>query len=325
MKHYIFLFVALYFGLLTQLSSQTTELDSNVIKQDIQFYSNGFLLKGWLFLPADTIGNKFPVIVMAPGFSGVKECNYQFIAGDFAQSGLAVVLFDYPNFGESEGRFRQEADPTLQIQAYRDAIGFAVTHPQIDPVRVGVWGGSYSGGHAIVVSALDSRVKCFVAMTPYVSGYALVKHHSAATSQFLQQQFNADRFNRMQGKAPAMIPVATKNKGEFSAVGSMHAWNFVQDFTDYAPNYQNQVTLKSLEMELEYEPGTFIERTGTKPKLFLLASQDELLPESLIMSVYDRAAEPKSVATFVGNHFSAYMEQRKEVSRLAIDFFRKNL
>jgi len=78
-------------------------------------------------------------------------------------------------------------------------------------------------------------------------------------------------------------------------------------------------------MELEYEPGTYIERTGTKPKLFLLASQDELIPESLIMSVYDRAAEPKSVATFVGNHFSAYMEQRQEISRLAIDFFRKNL
>ena len=248
-----------------------------------------------------------------------------FIAGNFAKSGLAVVLFDYPNFGESEGRFRQEVDPYLQIQAYRDAIGYAVIHPKIDPERVGVWGGSYSGGHAIVVSAVDARVKCFVAMTPYVSGYALVKHHDVATSQFLHQQFNTDRLNRLQGKAPAMIPVATKNKGAFSAVGSIQAWNFIQDFSAYAPAYQNQVTLKSLEMELEYEPGAYIERTGTKPKLFLLASQDELMPESLIMSVYERAAKPKSVATFVGHHFSAYMEQRQETSRLVVEFFRKNL
>ena len=122
-----------------------------------------------------------------------------------------------------------------------------------------------------------------------------------------------------------MIPVATKTKAEFSAVGTSNAWNFVQSFQDYAPAYQNLVTLKSLELELEYEPGTYIERTGVKPKLFLLATQDELIPESLIISVYDRAAEPKSVAYFEGHHFSAYMEKRQEISKLVIDFFKKNL
>lgn len=325
MKQTLPFFIAAFFSLTTQISSQNTWPDSNVLRQDIHFYSSGFRLKGWLFLPADTVGKKFPVVVMAPGFSGIKECTYQFIAENFAKAGLAVVLFDYPNFGESEGTFRQEVDPWLQIQAYRDAIGYAVVQPQIDPEKVGVWGGSYSGGHAIVVSALDSRAKCFVAMTPYVSGYELVKQHSAATSQFLQQQFNKDRLNRLNGLPPKMIPVAAKNKGEFSAVGSSNAWNFVQSFLDYAPAYQNAVTIKSVEMELEYEPGSYIERTGAKPKLFLLASQDELIPEGLIMSVYNRAAEPKSVAHFEGHHFSAYMEKQQEVSRLAIEFFKKNL
>ena len=325
MKPIFSIFFAAFFSLTTQISSQNAQLDSNVLRQDIQFYSSGFRLKGWLFLPADTVGKKFPVVVMAPGFSGTKECSYQFIAGNFAKSGLAVVLFDYPNFGESEGTFRQEVDPWLQIQGYRDAISYAITQPQINPDKVGVWGGSYSGGHAIVVSALDSRAKCFVAMTPYVSGYELVKQHSAATSQFLQQQFNKDRLNRLNGLPPKMIPVVTQKKGEFSAVGSSNAWDFVQRFADYAPAYQNSVTLKSLEMELEYEPGSYIERTGAKPKLFLLATQDELIPESQILSVYDRAAEPKSVARFEGHHFSAYMEKQQEVSRLAIDFFKKNL
>ncbi len=325
MKLPILLLFAAHIGLSSHISGQNAQLDSNVIRQDIQFYSSGFHLKGWLFLPADTAVKKFPVVVMGPGFSGIKECSYQFIAGNFAKAGFAVILFDYPNFGESEGTWRQEADPWLQVQAYRDAIGFAVVQSQIDPEKVGVWGGSYSGGHAIVVSALDSRVKCFVTMTPYTSGYALVKYQSAATSKFLQQQFNADRLGRLQGKAPVMIPVATKNKGEFVAVGSVNAWNFVQSFLDYAPTYQNSVTLKSLEMELEYEPGSYIERTGAKPKLFLLATKDELAPEALVMSVYDRAAEPKSIARFEGHHFSAYMEKRQEISQLAIDFFKKNL
>lgn len=325
MKPIHLLVLSTFFLLNTPLSSQNVPLDSNVIRKDIQFYSSGFRLKGWLFLPADTVGKKLPVVVMAPGFSGIKECSYQFIAGYFAKEGLAVVLFDYPNFGESEGSFRQEADPWLQIQAYRDAIGYAVAQPQIAPEKVGVWGGSYSGGHAIVVSALDSRVKCYVAMTPYLSGHELVKHHSAATSQFLQQQFNTDRFNRLNGKVPAMIPVATNKQGDFVAVGSKHAWDFVQTFPSYAPTYQNVVTLKSLEMELEYEPGSYIERTGAKPKLFLIALQDELIPEHLISNAYDRAAEPKNLVRFEGHHFSAYLEKRKEISGLAIDFFKKHL
>lgn len=262
---------------------------------------------------------------MGPGFSGVKECNYQFFAANFAREGFAVLLFDYPNFGESAGTVRGEADPWQQVQAYRDGISYLETRDEIDFNRIGVWGGSYSGAHAIVVSATDSRVKCLVAMTPFISGSYYTQNMPAEVKSFLAQQFNADRLSRVKGGAPARIPVATNDSKQFTAISSPNAWSFIQSFKDYAPTYKNEVTLKSLEMQLEYEPGVYAQHIGAIPKLFLIAKKDELIPEALIVEAYNKASEPKKLAYIEGHHFSPYMENLQEASKLAIEWFKSNL
>lgn len=292
---------------------------------DISFYSNNYSVKGWLFKPAQADVELLPVIIMAPGFSGVKECNYQFFAESFSKEGFAVLLFDYPNFGESEGLNRGEVDPWLQVQAYRDAISFAVIAEGLDPERIGVWGGSYSGGHAIVVSATDSRVKCMVAMTPFISGGYYTSHMPQPNLQFLTEKFNADRLSRMKGIKPAMIPVVSDKEGDFTAVSSPYAWNFVESFKAYAPNFQNMVTLKSLEMQLEYEPGIYVPRIAAIPKLFIIAKEDEVIPEDLIRSAYENAIEPKRLTYLDGNHFSPYMDKIGIASDIAISWFKEHL
>jgi hypothetical protein len=35
-----------------------------------------------------------------------------------------------------------------------------------DAERIEVWGSSYSGGHVLVVAAVDRRVKCVVSQVP---------------------------------------------------------------------------------------------------------------------------------------------------------------
>lgn len=292
---------------------------------DIHFVSGGFAVEGWLFLPAVPAKKKLPAIVMAPGFSGIKSCNYQFFANNFAKEGYAVLLFDYPNFGGSTGAFRGEVDPAQQIQAYRDGLSFLETRTDIDPNRLGVWGGSYSGGHALMVSALDKRVKCLVAMTPFISGSFYWKHLSEPQKTYLSQLFQADRLARVNGAKPAMIPVATADPTQFSAISSPNAWEFIQSFKSVAPDYVNSVTLKSLEMEFEYEPGYYVAGIGAIPKLFLVARQDELIPEALIQDAFAKASEPKKLDYIEGNHFSPYMEKLEEASRLAIEWFQQHL
>jgi acetyl esterase/lipase len=235
------------------------------------------------------------------------------------------LLFDYPNFGASESRVAQEVDPWLQVQSYRDAISYATSLTFIDDNRVGLWGGSYSGGHAIVVAALDSRVKCFVTMTPFISGSAISAHLPTPIRDNYIFQFNTDRGKRMQGAGPMMIPVVSKGNSVFCAIRSTSAWNFVENFRPYAPAFQNGVTLKSIEMEFEYEPGSYIEQAGNKPKLFLLATADELMPETQILDIYNKAYEPKELKYIEGNHFSPYMEKLDAACDLAIQFFKKYL
>ncbi|MCB9269839.1 MAG: alpha/beta fold hydrolase [Lewinellaceae bacterium] len=93
--------------------------------------------------------------------------------GFLAAADYVVVLFDYPGFGESEGLPQQEVNPDLQIETYRAAFDFLSSQQAVDTNRIGLWGGSYSGSHALVAASLENRVRCVGCHdTPFVSGSA---------------------------------------------------------------------------------------------------------------------------------------------------------
>ena len=93
------------------------------------------------------------------------------VAEVFAAAGLGALVFDNHNFGASEGEPRYEIDPWRQVGDYRDAISYASGLPEVDGERIGVLGSSYSGGHVLVLSAIDRRVKCIVSQVPLISGH----------------------------------------------------------------------------------------------------------------------------------------------------------
>lgn len=118
------------------------------MRTDVTFKTeDGVALRGWHVRPESGSG-PWPTIVMAHGFSAVKEMYLDAFAEVFAAAGLAALAFDHRNLGASDGEPRQEIDPWRQIADTRDAISFALTLPETDPARIGVWGTSYSGGHA---------------------------------------------------------------------------------------------------------------------------------------------------------------------------------
>lgn len=79
-----------------------------------------------------------PTVVMAHGFSAVKEQYLHNFAEVFAHAGLGALVFDHRNFGASDGEPRQEVDPWVQLQDYRHAITFARTLSEVDRDRIGV-------------------------------------------------------------------------------------------------------------------------------------------------------------------------------------------
>jgi hypothetical protein len=53
-------------------------------------------------------------------------------------------------------------------------------HPETDADRIGIWGSSYSGGHVLVVGAIDRRVKCVAGQVLLISGHVTLMTRSHA-------------------------------------------------------------------------------------------------------------------------------------------------
>ena len=84
------------------------------MRTDIEFRTeDGVTLRGWHYRPAR--GGPWPTIVMAHGYSAVKEMYLDRFAEVFEAAGLAAIVFDNRNFGASDGEPRQEIDPWRQI------------------------------------------------------------------------------------------------------------------------------------------------------------------------------------------------------------------
>lgn len=129
--------------------------------KDIEFKtSDNVTLRGWFYTPEASSGKKLPCLVMAHGFSALKEMDLNTFAEHFT-SKLAISCLVYDNrcFGASDGEPRHEIVPTLQMSDYSDAITYAQSREDVDPEKIGIWGSSYSGGHVLYVGAVDRRVK----------------------------------------------------------------------------------------------------------------------------------------------------------------------
>ncbi len=293
------------------------------MRKDIEFKTqDGVTLKGWRYLP-DRLSGKAPTIVMAHGFSAVKEMYLDKFAEAFAAAGLAALVFDNRNFGASGGEPRQEIDPWRQVSDYRDAITFAETLPETDAARIGIWGSSYSGGHVLVVGAIDRRVKCVVGQVPLISGHRNARRLIRADFWAgLNRMFEDDRRNRYAGKPPAMIPVVAENPAAPSALPTADSWAwFTETGKARAPSWRNEVTLRSVEMFTEYEPGAYVGYISPTPLLLVVAQGDHLTVADEALAAYERALEPKKLEILAGGHFDAYVKDFEAAAASARDWF----
>jgi uncharacterized protein len=297
------------------------------MRTDIEFKTeDGVTLRGWLYLP-DRASSPVPCVVMAHGFSAVKEMYLDRYAEAFAGGGLAALVFDNRNFGASDGAPRQHIDPWEQVRDYRDAITFAGTLAQVDASRTAVWGSSYSGGHVLVLGAIDRRIKCVVSQVPLISGHRNARRLIRADFiSAVQAQFDADRRARYGGQARAMIPVVAQDPAAPCALPTPDSWQwFTETGKTRAPSWRNEVTLQSVELFTEYEPGAYIEWISPTPLMMVLAAGDHLTVVDEALAAYNRAMEPKRLVLLPGGHFDAYVKDFPTASGAARDWFAQHL
>ena len=297
------------------------------MRKDIEFKAGDVTLRGWLYLPEGARG-PVPAIVMSHGFSAVKEMCLDKFADVFAAAGMAALVYDNRNFGASDGEPRQELDPWAQVRDYRHAITYAQTIPEIDRNRIGVWGTSVSGGHVLVVGALDRRVKCVASQVGLVSGSGNIQRLVRADNlALLRMTIDADRAGRFAGRPAGTIPVVDPNPMAFSALPTPDSWRwFSETGKSQAPDsWKNQVTLQSGDMLMEYEPITFMHRISPTPLLMIIAADDVVAIADLALNAYHQALEPKKLLILRGGHYEAYIEQFDQASAAARDWFVEHL
>lgn len=88
----------------------------------------------------------------------------------FSAEGYTCVAFDYRHHGGSTGKPRGLISVSKQLEDYHSAIAYTRSLSQVDPERIGIFGSSFAGGHAIQVAAQDSRIKATISQCPFTHG-----------------------------------------------------------------------------------------------------------------------------------------------------------
>ncbi|WP_181010887.1 acetylxylan esterase [Streptomyces sp. SM13] len=166
-------------------------------------------------------------------------------------------------------------------------ITYLGTRGEIDEQRIGIWGFSYAGGHALVLGATDRRIKAVYAQAPTVSGYETgLRRVPPHEVRALEERFHQDERDQSAGKPPVYIPFVDTDTSPGSPAAYPHK-GAADVYLDRAPDdiWTNKVTLQSNR----------------------------------------RAREPKKLVLTDGDHFLSCIHQFELSSTVAIDWFNTHL
>jgi len=274
------------------------------MRKDITFISKGLRCSGWLYVPDDLkAGVKAPTIVMANGFTGVKEQILPDFATQFVEAGFATLVFDYRYFGDSDGGPRSQNFPLELVEDIRNAITWVSDQPEVDSQRIGIWGTSYGGGLVLYVGTYDRRIKAVVSQVPYAPNPEQRRARNPENYDNMSKILLRDRIQRYKtGVVNYMKVVALE--GESCVLPGREAYEAYM--SDKPPNWRNQVTLESLEKMREFDPVSMIHMMSPTALLFIPAEKDSFFPLDLVKAIYEKAGEPKAISGLPIKHFEMY-------------------
>jgi fermentation-respiration switch protein FrsA (DUF1100 family) len=301
------------------------------MNQTVRFGSGGETIVGVLTSP-EAINGDIPLVIMAGGWCYTKEVVMPHYAKFFHEIGCATLRFDYRNFGESTGSPRQHIDPWEQIEDYRNALTFAESLPGIDHARTGLWGISYSGGHVLIVSALDTRPAFAIATIPVIDGrQTLRRDHGEARFAGLAQVMLEDRRRRFAGEAGGLIKMSpTESDSEMSVWPFPHVWRGFKAIKEReAPLHEHISTIESAEKLLAYRVIPYAKEVYETPVMVTLAHGDNITSADLEVEAFNAVPNPeKRLVSVRGvDHMSLYtnVEHLGKLGRVQRDWLKQTL
>ena len=279
----------------------------------VELYSEGTRLAAEIFTPAGPApSGGFPAILLCHGWGGLKDHLARY-ADKFARAGFVAMTFDYRGWGESDGRviaprdaprlleagerelkvivLREIVDPVDQTTDIRNCLAFLWSQPGVDKGRIGIWGTSYGGGHAVFTAGNDDRIRAVVAQ---IGGFGFPPEH----------------------RDWALGRAADKARGALDPA--------VPQGVDMVPNLKGTPDVARMVTHSQLGAAARVH----VPTLIIDAEFEELnnrLEHGWAAYMMIRQNAPAEYHTFPCKHYVVYDDYYEQSTDLALDWFRKYL
>jgi fermentation-respiration switch protein FrsA (DUF1100 family) len=273
-----------------------------VSRTDVSFASDGVRCAAWHYVP-DASGPA-PCVVMAHGFSAVRDQRLDVFAERFADAGLACLVFDYRHFGDSGGEPRQLIDIGRQLADWRAAIEFARSLDGVDPDRIALWGSSFSGGHVVATAAADQRIRAVVSQVPFTDGRSALRAGGARAALRLTVAGARDQVRALAGRSPHYLP-AVGPPGTAAAMTAPEAEPGFLALSSPNTTWVNRYAARVGLRVTGYRPFAQLPKLRC-PVLVLVADNDQTTPPGPAAKAAERAPHATLVRYPIG-HFDIYV------------------
>lgn len=277
-------------------------------REDIRFPSGDDLISAWLYRPPG--GGPAPLLVMAHGLGAVRSMRLDAYAERFSAAGYACLVFDYRNFGDSEGRPRQVLDVGMQLADWAAAVDYARTVPGVDPDRIALWGTSFAGGHVIATAAQLPGVAAVVAQCPFTDGIASAR---TVTNPLITARITTravrDVLASKRGRPPVMVATAGR-PGEVALMNTPDTYAGYLRLVPDGVDLPNEVAARIALQVFTYRPGRLTPKIAC-PILFCVCEADSVAPASATLRHAAKAPRGE-VKLYPEGHFAIYVDDAFE-------------
>lgn len=287
--------------------------------EDVVFYSEGSRISASWRTPDQSDG-PLRAIVQGPGWLGLKDAKlYVRYHEALTAAGFAVLIFDYRGFGDSEGE--KKLSPAVQLQDLRNAVTYLTTRDDVDHDRIGVFGsGGTGGGNAVLLAAVDDRVRAAVSQLPVANGRDWL-HRMRSEYEWLDflKGLDEDRRERVAtGKGRLVHP----REEIMVPTPERRATTVKADVDSRIPT---AVSLAAADEILEYDP-LAAARTLTTPLMVIGIEGDATTPTDHAVAIYEAAKGPRSlVMQRHTTHYAAYDKYWATVTPAIVQWFDTHL
>ncbi|MEQ4306058.1 alpha/beta fold hydrolase [Plantactinospora sp. B6F1] len=276
----------------------------------VDFHADRLRLSGSLFLPEERPAAGVPAVVFCHGFGATRE----YVAADIARAlrdrGIGVLTFDHRGFGESEGE-RWRMLPHEQVADIRSAVVYLSTCEGVDPTRLGLYGISFGGAHAICAAAAEPLVRATVSCVPFADGAEWMRSMRRYWEWCeLLDEIARDRVDAVvEGRSAEVDPDRILVRDPESV-----EWNEWLK-RDFPSRSEYRLPLETAGAIIEYAPIRHADRVSNL--MIIAAGRDTLVPREHAGALYAAASEPKELLTlpdathhdiYRGHHFDEVVD-----------------